>query len=447
MKTRPTFQSKVFGHAWLILVGLALTTIVSGAKAQTNTATGTGALGSVTTGTYNTADGYQALNHDTKGSRNTAVGSQSLFSSTTESYNTATGYHSLYSTGSLGSNAAIGASALENSGYRSVANGWLALQGTANTHGSYNIAFGHLALKGNTGGSFNGAGSFNIGIGNAALYRNGNGRYNIGLGGFALFYTGGTDAVNNIALGFGAGGNGGKSNNIDIGNAHPCDMEGFPYTCDPRDRPPYTSTDVGGESDTIRIGVPGIHTATYIGGIYGLTASGAAAVFINSNGQLGTMTSSRRFKEDINSMDKASAAVLSLQPVVFRYKPAIDAQAIPQFGLVAEEVEKVNPDLVVRDQTGQPYSVRYEAVNAMLLNEFLKEHRKVEDQEATIAQIKLAVAEQETTIAEQQKEFAAIVARRQDQINALTASLKEQASQITQVKSSALIRSPREAAK
>jgi septal ring factor EnvC (AmiA/AmiB activator) len=121
-------------------------------------------------------------------------------------------------------------------------------------------------------------------------------------------------------------------------------------------------------------------------------------------------------------MDKASEAIFSLQPVTFRYKTAVDPKGIPQFGLVAEQVEKVNPDLVARDEQGKPYSVRYEAVNAMLLNEFLKEHRKVETQEATIAEVKSTAAKQATAIAQQQKE-----------IQTLTAALKAQAVQIQNV--------------
>ena len=119
-----------------------------------------------------------------------------------------------------------------------------------------------------------------------------------------------------------------------------------------------------------------VSDSCYIGSIFGQTSSGGAAVFINSSGKLGTTTSSRRFKEEIKRMDTASEALFSLKPVTFRYKKEIDPAGTSQFGLVAEEVEKVNPDLVVRDKEGKPYTVRYEQVNAMLLNEFLKEHRK-----------------------------------------------------------------------
>jgi hypothetical protein len=125
----------------------------------------------------------------------------------------------------------------------------------------------------------------------------------------------------------------------------------------------------------------------YIGNIFGETSASGAAVYVNSNHKLGTLTSSSRFKDDIKPMERASEALFALKPVTFHYKKEIDPAGMHQFGLVAEEVEKVNPDLVVRDKEGKPYSVRYEQVNAMLLNEFLKEHRKNDEQEATIARL------------------------------------------------------------
>jgi predicted ribosome quality control (RQC) complex YloA/Tae2 family protein len=140
-------------------------------------------------------------------------------------------------------------------------------------------------------------------------------------------------------------------------------------------------------------------------------------VFINSDGKLGTATSSRRFKDDIKPMERASEALFALKPVTFRYKKEIDPQGIPQFGLVAEEVEEVNPDLVVRDKEGKVNTVRYEAVNAMLLNEFLKEHR-------TVRELKSTAGKQELTIAQQRKDFQATIAQQQKEIQALTASLK-----------------------
>ena len=158
-----------------------------------------------------------------------------------------------------------------------------------------------------------------------------------------------------------------------------------------------------------------VSNSCYIGNIFGQTSSGGVPVVINSHGKLGTVTSSRRFKEDIKPMDQASEALLALKPVTFRYKKEIDPQGIPQFGLVAEEVEKVNPKLVVRDKDGKVNTVRYEAVNAMLLNEFLKEHKRVEEQQATITELK-------STVAQQQKGM-----------EVLTAQLKEQGAQIQKV--------------
>ena len=149
----------------------------------------------------------------------------------------------------------------------------------------------------------------------------------------------------------------------------------------------------------------------FIANIFGQTSAGGVGVFINSNGRLGTSTSSRRFKEDIEPMGKASEAILALKPVRFHYKRELDADRIPQFGLVAEDVEKVNPDLIVRDKDGKPYSVRYDQVNAMLLNEFLKEHRGVQDLEATIAK--------------QQKDSQMTAVRQRTQIEALTAGLQK----------------------
>src|SRR4029077_2756320 len=138
---------------------------------------------------------------------------------------------------------------------------------------------------------------------------------------------------------------------------------------------------VAGESRAIRIGTVGTHQATFVAGISGAPVFNAAQVMVSSSGKLGTILSSARFKDQIKPMDKASEAILSLKPVTFRYKQDLDPEGIPQFGLVAEQVEKVNSDLVVRGEDGKVMTVRYEAVNAMLLNEFLKEHRKVQEQE------------------------------------------------------------------
>jgi len=194
---------------------------------------------------------------------------------------------------------------------------------------------------------------------------------------------------------------------------------------------------VAGEANTIRIGTAGTQNATFIAGISGTTVAGGVGVIIDSNGHLGTVTSSERFKDEIKPMDQASEAILALRPVSFRYKHELDPEGVPQFGLVAEEVEKVNPDLVARDGQGKVYTVRYDAVNAMLLNEFLKEHRKVEKQEMTIAQqrrdFQAAITKLETTIAQQQKDFQLTAAQQEKEIKVLTTRLKEQAAQIQKV--------------
>ena len=184
-----------------------------------------------------------------------------------------------------------------------------------------------------------------------------------------------TTGTFNIALGKEAGQDlTTGSNNIDIGNVG-----------------------VAGESNTIRIGSAN-QTNTYITGISGATVAGGVTVIVDAQGHLGTMVSSERFKDQIKAMDKASEAILALKPVTFRYKHELDPEGIPQFGLVAEEVEKVDPALVAYDEKGKPFTVRYEAVNAMLLNEFLKEHAKVEKLEGVVASLAATVKEQASQI-------------------------------------------------
>jgi septal ring factor EnvC (AmiA/AmiB activator) len=162
---------------------------------------------------------------------------------------------------------------------------------------------------------------------------------------------------------------------------------------------------------------------------------GGTAVFVDSLGQLGTTTSSKRFKEDIKPVDKASEALFLLKPVRFRYKKEIDPAGASQLGLVAEDVEKVNSDLVVRDKEGRPYSVRYDQVNAMLLNEFLKEHKKVEGQQAEIAELT-------STLEQQQKDFQADSALQERKIQALATRIKEQGVQIQKVSAQIELKKP-----
>jgi Chaperone of endosialidase len=339
-----------------------------GGYAGGNTAEGQDALLSLTTGTYNTAIGFLSLKSNKTGNFNTAIGAGTLFvntadentaigagallSNTAGAQNTATGESALFSNTTGNANTANGANALVNNvdGDSNTANGNGAL--ASNTTGNFNTAIGASALLNNT------IGGRNTAIGRSALSLNTTGNFNAANGYQALFNN--TTGNFNIALGNSAGASltTGDSN-IDIGNV------GFP-----------------GESATIRIGGP--QTKTFIAGIRGVTTGGTAIpVLIDGNSQLGTLSSARRFKKEIQPMDNTSEAILALKPVTFHYKS--DNTNTPQFGLIAEEVAEVNPDLVVRDENGDIYTVRYEAVNAMLLNEFLKEHKKVEELEANAA--------------------------------------------------------------
>jgi hypothetical protein len=335
-----------------------------------NTFLGEDALISVTTGFDNTAVGFEALFNVTTGSANTATGWTALQSNTTGFNNTANGSNSL---------------ARNTTGINNTATGEGAL--FLNTTGSQNTADGVFALGNNIDASQNTA------VGFEALIFNTTGASNASVGYNALLNN--TTGSNNIALGASAGINLTTGNsNIDIGNAG-----------------------VAGESRAIRIGTIGTHGKTFIAGISGTTVPDGVGVIVGANGRLGTVVSSARFKDEIKPMDKASEAILALKPVSFRYKQELDPGGIPQFGLVAEEVERVNPDLVARDEQGKPFSVRYEAVNAMLLNEFLKEHHQVQYLKGTVA--------------EQQKLMEVFIAQ-----------LKEQASQIQKVTAQLAAASP-----
>jgi hypothetical protein len=348
----------------------ALSPAPDGGYPNFTTAEGQNALLSLTTGSANTAVGWFSLKSDTTGSfntatgagalllntadENTAFGAAALLLNTTGSRNTATGTAALLNNATGNDNTANGSQALQNNttdGNTAIGSGTLA----ANTSGALNTAVGAATMPLNTTGSSNTATGLN------ALFSNVSGNNNTAIGRGAL---GGSTGSNNIALGFGAG------------------------------------SGVTTASNSICIGADGnnVDNSCYIGQIFGATSSGGTAVFVNSNGRLGNATSSRRFKEEIKPMDKASEALLALKPVTFRYKKEIDPQRISQFGLVAEDVEKVNPDLVVRDKEGKAYSVRYEQINAMLLNEFLKEHRTVQELRNEIAALTSTVKEQAAQI-------------------------------------------------
>jgi hypothetical protein len=315
-----------------------------------NTAEGQDALLSLASGAYNTANGYLSLRSNTTGNFNTAIGAGALL------FNTAN------------QNTAIGAAALLN-----------------NTTGNGNTAMGEAALFSNT------TGSFNTGVGDGVLNSNTTGSANTAVAFDAL--PSNTTGNNNTAIGEDAL----NSNTTGSGNTVVGFNSGFAVTT---------------ANNVICIGAQvsgaNVNDSCYIGSIFGQTSSAGTAVFINSDGKLGTATSSKRFKEDLKPMDKISEVLFLLKPVSFRYKNTIDPAGTSQLGLVAEDVEKVNPDLVVRDKEGNPYSVRYDQVNAMLLNEFLKEHKKTEKLEATVASLIATVKEQAAQIQKVSAQLAAV---------------------------------------
>ena len=369
MKLTFRFSEIAFlAYLTLLPVAHAVTPPPDGGYPSNNTAEGTDALFTLTTGANNTAIGYTALHNNTIGDYNTATGANALFSNFSGSGNTAHGFNALAANTMGLANTAQGKDALaaNTSGSVNTATGDVAL--SSNTIGSANTAMGVNALFNNTNASNNTANGY------AALMSNTTGTNNTASGANALLNN--ATGSNNIALGYQAGANltTGDSN-IDIG-----------------------SPGLANDSGRIRIGSRGVHNSIYVAGIFGSTAARGAAVFVDNKGHLGTTTSSARFKSHIQPMGLASDCILALQPVTFRYKQELDSEDIPQFGLVAEQVAKVNPDLVVSDEEGKPNTVRYEAVNAMLLNEFLKEHRKVEALEETVAQLKSALQEQATQI-------------------------------------------------
>ena len=379
-----------------------------------STVQGDDALLNLSTGTDNTAIGFKALLSDTSGNFNTAVGSQALTSSTIGSSNVAIGWQALFSNQDGNSNIGIGYQALYE-----------------NTSGSDNIAIGHLALNTNTAfantaigwlaARLNPTGNSNTAVGASALYAN-QGSNNCAFGAVALGANTTSSGSNNTAIGAEALALNYGSNNTAIGSSAGDMIQAgdnnifIGVSAGARIEGGSNNIEIGamgkhGDQGDIRIGTQGLQKNVHIAGIYGRTVPQGVAVVTDNLGHLGTITSSARFKEAIKPMDKASEAILALKPVTFRYKKEIDPNRTPEFGLVAEDVEKVNPDLVARDDQGKPFTVRYEAVNAMLLNEFLKEHRKVAEQEATITELKA--------------ELRATATRQQKQIDALTASLQK----------------------
>jgi hypothetical protein len=449
--------SRLVSWARAILIAASLSCSAFASRAQAvspapdggypggNTAEGQNALLSLTTGAYNSAVGIYSLFSNAIGNANTAVGAGALFA-TTADQNTAVGARALFSNTMGEGNSAHGVFALFNNtdGSDNTANGAEALftnkTGTSNTatgaqalffndgdpdneEASFNSAFGNGALFANTIGEANSAfgsralisndvGNFNTAVGDEALFNNNDGNNNTGVGLSALANN--TSGFANTAIGSQALIN----CNTGGGNTGLGAQSGFNVTT---------------ASNVICIGNIGgdnIDNSCYIANIYSniqpVNGTDPDYVTIASNGKLGRSSfngSSRRFKHDIQPMDKASEVIFALRPVAFRYNKEYDASQRPSFGLIAEDVAVVAPDLVGRNKKGEPESVRYEQINEMLLNEFLKEHKRVVELQST-------VAKQEAAIAQQQREFQATAKRDEDEIRKFTASLEEQAAQI-----------------
>jgi hypothetical protein len=344
--------------------------LISDTTGAGNTAFGWRALFATTDGSFNTAVGGGALILN-DGFSNTAVGAAALLLNTTGGENTAVGTDALVFNTIAGDNNAFGAFALFNNDSSGLG------------FGNFNNALGRGALEANVDGTQNNA------FGDLALTDNVSGSFNTGMGDDALFDCTGNS---NTALGDEAGSNvGDGEGNIYIGA--------------------QVEAGFSGEFEFIRIGNDTAFTFpydTYIAGIFGRVNDPGTATtcFVDANGKLASIFSSRRYKHDIKPMAKTSEAILALKPVTFHYNS--DAKNTPCFGLIAEEVAAVNPDLVIRDKQGEPMTVRYDQINAMLLNEFLKEHKKVDEQQASISQLK-------------------------SEMQAMVAQLKEQAAQIQKV--------------
>ena len=402
-----------------------------------NTAVGDEALFKVTTGVWNVGVGFQALFNNADGNQNTGVGYQSLFNNISGDHSTAIGGNALFSNTTGNDNVGVGFQTLSSNtsgnrntgmGYRtlafnSTANdntaiGWNALynnRGTAGA-GEANTAVGSQAVFSNTTGVENTA------IGSDALHDNMIGSENTAVGWSAMASATGSGVVFNTAVGESALVNTTANANVAVGDlALENDTSGFFNTAIGA----ATGINQTTGNNNIYIGqgsfgVAGESNTCYIQEIYTniqpVVGVNPDFVTVNSSGKLGRANiSSRRYKHDIKPMDKASEKLYTLKPVSFRYKKEYDATQTIAFGLIAEDVAQVYPDLVGRNPDGQPESVRYEQINAMVLNEFLKEHKKVEEQQATITELK-------STVAQQQKGM-----------EVLTAQLKEQAAQIQKV--------------
>jgi hypothetical protein len=359
-------------------------------------------------GSFNTGVGAGALDLNT-GHNNTAVGAAALLLNTTATGNTAVGTAALALSNADG-NTAVGAAGL-----------------SSNITGAGNTAVGARALLSNNGDPNAGEGSLNTAVGLDALTENTTGGLNTAVGAgvaggdhpIPAALGSNTTGSGNTAVGARTANNPGALGSNTIGGSNTAIGASALYSNTTGGRNTAVGYLAGGDvitaSNVISIGAfvggADVSDTTWIGNIYGVnTQNGTTApVIVSADGQLGTVASSERFKKDIATMENASEAILSLRPVTFHYKS--DTKSTPQFGLIAEEVAKVNPALVLPDKEGKPYTVRYDAVNAMLLNEFLKEHRKNEEQEKTIAELKSGMTALAATVKEQAAQIQKVSAQ------------------------------------
>jgi Chaperone of endosialidase len=428
-----------------------------GGCAGANTAVGDDALFNVTSGVWNVGVGFQALLNDTIGNQNTAIGYQALLTNVSGNHSTAIGGQALQDNTTGNDNVGVGFQTLSHNttGDRNTGMGYrtLAFNSTAND----NTAIGWNALYNNRGTA--GAGEANTAVGSQAVFSNTTGNDNTAIGSDALI--GNMIGSENTAVGSGALSSNTADNNTAVGSSAMASATGggvvfntavgWNALVSTTANANVAVGDLALENDTsgffnVAIGAAtGINQTTgnnniYIGqGSFGVAGESNTCyiqsiynniqpvvgvnpdfVTVNSSGKLGRANiSSRRYKHDIKPMDKVSEKLYALKPVSFHYNKEYDATQTIAFGLIAEDVAQVYPDLVGRNPDGQPESVRYEQINAMLLNEFLKEHKKVQEQQASIAQLK--------------KDLQATAAQQQEEIKALTATLKEQAKQIERV--------------
>ena len=361
--------------------GMGSFTLYSNTTGADNTASGFDALTDNTTGSANNASGAWALNQNTTGADNTASGFEALTNNTAGYYNTASGSQALYS---------------NTTGFDETASGYKALY--SNTTGSYNTAIGVSALYSNsTGGSdsafgvnslvSNTTGSNLSAVGVNSLVSNTTGNNNTASGYAALYKN--TTGSNNIAVGYQAGYHiTTGSNNIDIG-----------------------ALGTAADNGLIRIGTTSTHTAAYIAGITNSQVTGSA-VYINSNGRLGVLASSERYKTAIAPMGSNSAKLQQLRPVTFHLKA--DPKGALQYGLIAEEVARVYPELVIRNESGRIDGVRYDELAPMLLNQMQKqavEIRHLKQQQKTVDEMQRQLAEMHAVLVKLQPREELVVQR------------------------------------